>query len=222
MFCSIFRLLCIQNGTASFKKRGAAFDLFKILKCLPCRAVLLCQPRKHRVVQQHSGNNISVGDCLPAVDHTHTIVGQCQLFQGLHILIVQIDGDLLQARCLLIFCPVCNGNIAAADGVQLVFCTPHRRAFAACSWISSDVRVPSRVPRQSASLCSTARTARCSRMTIRCFILWIPVFLFAWIFVVCCFRGSGLFHSINQCFQLLRCRNSSCIWSDIALRSSAV
>ena len=29
MFCSIFRLLCIQNGTASFKKRGAAFDLFK-------------------------------------------------------------------------------------------------------------------------------------------------------------------------------------------------
>ncbi|MDD7736604.1 MAG: hypothetical protein PUJ34_00780, partial [Subdoligranulum sp.] len=29
MFCSIFRLLCTQNGTASFKKRGAAFDLFK-------------------------------------------------------------------------------------------------------------------------------------------------------------------------------------------------
>ena len=129
MFCSIFRLLCIQNGTASFKKRGAAFDLFKILKCLPCRAVLLCQPRKHRVVQQHSGNNISVGDCLPAVDHTHTIVGQCQLFQGLHILIVQIDGDLLQARCLLIFCPVCNGNIAAADGVQLVILHPAQARF---------------------------------------------------------------------------------------------
>ena len=67
------------------EQAAKAFDLFKILKCLPCRAVLLCQPRKHRVVQQHSGNNISVGDRLPAVDHTHTIVGQCQLFQGLHV-----------------------------------------------------------------------------------------------------------------------------------------
>ena len=80
--------LRIKKRHLAFAKRGAVLYGSVYSGGSACRAALLGQGRKNRVVQQHAGNDVAVRDGLPAVDHADAVVGQRQLFQGLHVLAV--------------------------------------------------------------------------------------------------------------------------------------